>query len=698
MIFYKLSISMNLKYSRDKIDAIKEAVRAESELLKVPLAVVYDYENLTELEMENVSEPETTIKHAADGFNINVVVGLNATNFCIEKFVQSLKESLEVMYKDKIKDITCSEVASQHLIKRGSMRGNNPDRELLKKVCDTDVGLGYEIVQLMCSKEVLTLEAALQRAEEMLLDDAFVEEIKRIFASENPKTYMGHPVHYVINANCTKKAKEMVNLLVECLYSNHRVLSRRIDVLYNINPGALTSDQPKELLYKTVCKSSGATLVIDSEKHKYSSPMMAKLQEKDPEAEILCRFIGKTLSSRCDHTLTIITKLDNKPCFDDSLMLNLEEDMLFIILGEKRCSAEQAKKNVLAMLKDSLPGVDIDPESISMPAEKQEYTLEDTKSILQKTKVNLLRRNVYSVYGEIADALKVDTAIDLAEQTEGEAYDELMGMIGLKNVKKLINQLLDKHKINELRKKAGLRSQVENLHMVFSGNPGSAKTTVARLLAKILAEKGIISKAKFVECSRADLVGKYVGWTADIVNDKFIEARGGVLFIDEAYSLIGEGKDFGQEAINAIVQGMENNRNDTIVIFAGYPDKMRQFIKQNEGLKSRIGFIMDFPDYSEAELSEILEYMAEKQDYVVDEAAKAKYQQLIYKAVKIKNFGNGRYVRNLLDKAILHQAVRLAESGQDEFKAAELQHLLPEDFTEVDSFLDDKYKPVGFEL
>ena len=154
--------------------------------------------------------------------------------------------------------------------------------------------------------------------------------------------------------------------------------------------------------------------------------------------------------------------------------------------------------------------------------------------------------------------------------------------------KALIEQIIAAHRVQKMRMDMNLDRQKAALHMCFTGTPGTAKTTVARLIAQILARDGVLKTGRFVECGRADLVAKYVGWTAKAVRAKFREARGGVLFIDEAYSLSdGEHATFGEEAINTIVQEMENNRDNVIVIFAGYPDKMKYFLDHNEGLRTR---------------------------------------------------------------------------------------------------------------
>ena len=164
---------------------------------------------------------------------------------------------------------------------------------------------------------------------------------------------------------------------------------------------------------------------------------------------------------------------------------------------------------------------------------------------------------------------------------KSEPYDELQKMVGLENIKKLVDEIIDSARIQKLRSEMGMDSFKTSLHMVFTGNPGSAKTTVARLITQIFVKEGILSTGKYVECGRADLVGKYVGWTAKEVRKRFREAKGGVLFIDEAYSLVDGSNSFGDEAINTIVQEMENHRDDVIVIFAGLTSERSRQLHRN---------------------------------------------------------------------------------------------------------------------
>ncbi|MBR6012552.1 MAG: AAA family ATPase [Selenomonadaceae bacterium] len=254
---------------------------------------------------------------------------------------------------------------------------------------------------------------------------------------------------------------------------------------------------------------------------------------------------------------------------------------------------------------------------------------------------------------------------------KNDSYKILQNMVGLHEIKNILNQILDNFEIQKLRENFGLKNFKMSLHMIFTGNPGTAKTTAARLSAEILSD------GKFIETGRADLVGKYVGWTAKNIEKIFDKARGGVLFIDEAYSLTDE--NFGGEAINEIVRQMEIFRDEIIVIFAGYPDKMKIFLDGNEGLKSRIAFHVDFPDYNVDELIEIFKFMTAEKNFEIDNEVLKKCRKIFSEIIKQKNFGNGRFVRNFLERGILRQSQRILR-GNKKIGREELIQLKPEDF------------------
>ena len=273
-------------------------------------------------------------------------------------------------------------------------------------------------------------------------------------------------------------------------------------------------------------------------------------------------------------------------------------------------------------------------------------------SIVERSRSNhALQNHVYTAYqGCLHKTAKPKETID--------HYAKLQRMVGLTEIKRVIDTILADFQMKKLRQDAGLKTESRSLHMLFTGNPGSAKTTCARLLAGILKDRGLLAGGKFVECGRSDLVGQYVGWTAKIVKEKFRNARGGVLFIDEAYALNSNDK-FGPEAINTIVQEMENHRDDVIVIFAGYPEPMEDFLQANEGLRSRIAFHLDFPDYNAEEMTEIFTLMLNEQGYTCSADLLEKARNLFSEAVKHTEFGNGRFARNLLEQTVMKQSARL---------------------------------------
>ena len=244
------------------------------------------------------------------------------------------------------------------------------------------------------------------------------------------------------------------------------------------------------------------------------------------------------------------------------------------------------------------------------------------------------------------------------KKTLEEIFEDLNSLVGLKNVKDMLHELVD---LIELKNKAGndLKISNTNMHMVFLGNPGTGKTTVARIVAQILYNLNYIKQNKLIEVSSKDLVAEYVGQTAPKTMAVIEKAIGGVLFIDEAYSLAsgkGQGNSYNEEAIATLIQAMENSRDNLVVIFAGYTVEMQDFLNANSGIVSRIGYTVEFEDYTEDELEQIFKNMVKKAGFEITDEAIQKAKDIIKKYKNTKNFGNARFARSLYEKSVIKHA------------------------------------------
>ena len=274
------------------------------------------------------------------------------------------------------------------------------------------------------------------------------------------------------------------------------------------------------------------------------------------------------------------------------------------------------------------------------------------------------------------------------KEPETDPMEDLDSLTGLQNIKHDVKELMDFVTVQKMREEKGLKSVPVSLHLAFTGNPGTGKTTVARIIARLYKKIGVLSQGQLVEVDRAGLVAGYVGQTAMKTQEKIAEAKGGVLFIDEAYTLAKDGNDFGQEAIDTILKAMEDNREDFVVIVAGYTEPMEKFINSNPGLKSRFNKYIDFPDYKIEELVEIFDSNCKKYDYILEEEAKNQVKSLIMlrKTERLENFANAREVRNLFEEIITNQARRIAR--MDNPTDEDMRTITVDDLSDED--LEDK--------
>ena len=308
--------------------------------------------------------------------------------------------------------------------------------------------------------------------------------------------------------------------------------------------------------------------------------------------------------------------------------------------------------------------------------------INDLKTLIGKSDEELLKIKYITPkrLSEIHIAVEAHRRISVIPAGKsGNGIKDLEALIGLKDVKAQVKRISSYAMMTKDIKDSGKSEIPLSLNMMFTGNPGTAKTTVARIMANILYETGILRSKEMIEVGRADLVAGYVGQTAEKVKTVFKRAKGKLLFIDEAYSLIDpRDNSFGDEAISTIVQEMENHREDTVVIFAGYPDKMEEFIEKNPGLRSRVPFCINFPDYTVDEMTSIAEAVAASMGFKVSEDAVVRIADLCRETDRIKDRGNGRFCRNLIEDAVLNYAQRMYGDGETDEKTFELK---AEDFT-----------------
>lgn len=274
-----------------------------------------------------------------------------------------------------------------------------------------------------------------------------------------------------------------------------------------------------------------------------------------------------------------------------------------------------------------------------------------------------------------------------------EPLAQLEALVGLESVKEAVRRMVAETKANQRRKELGLPTQERARHMVFVGKPGTAKTTIARLLARIYKQLGVLEKGHVVEVDRSDLVGSSVGTTGPMTADRFREALGGVLFVDEAYTLVPDSSpgDFGLEAVATLLKMMEDHRDECVVIVAGYHREMQRFMESNTGLASRFPKMLSFSEYDTDQLVAIFELQARQKGMIHTEDVLAVVRRIVPPAPRSHNFGNGRFIRNMLEEAISNQATRLALRDLDSLTERDLRELLPEDIKPAASMRAEDY-------
>ena len=517
------------------------------------------------------------------------------------------------------------------------------------------------------------------KAKELMAGETLIPELDRIYRGSRMEAF-GHPVHYIIAADAQEVKKDLLSVLLTALFENGRIRSRRY-CCADIDP-THTLGMVYDRLYRSCC---GGAVVVNC-------PGVDAGEEDDhadsthDTMETLC----KTMLKYRHQVLTVFCL----PGECEKMKKILFENLGSVSMVEIREDLADHRRSCV-YLNDLCKSRNIDPdENLTGALETdRQYLPDELRTIFDEWYNRKLKTAVFPQYRDIAGCRK-EAVMDTAK---GNAWDELHEMTGLASAKRVIARALNYYKLQRLYKGKGLRQDRPAMHMVFTGNPGTAKTTVARLFARIMRENGLLSKGHLVEVGRGDLVGKYVGWTAQTVQGKFRAASGGVLFIDEAYSLVDDrGGSFGDEAINTIVQEMESHREDLVVIFAGYPDEMERFLNRNPGLRSRIAFHVPFEDYSTEELCSIAKLIGRSKGIRLSDSALERLAGIFDDARKQQDFGNGRFVRSIIELSRMNQAERILLMDPDAVTDSILTSVEEEDIEMPAIAHTEKKRRIGF--
>lgn len=599
----------------------------------------------------------------------------------VTSFIQKYAEFIEFKVENfKHSEIMLHEL--QELLGRADRRNyvDSDDKILAKFDLDKISGLrsrelafGENLVKEQMTKQTLTAAA-----KDLHMNETLQVELDRIYESGAFQNAMGHPVHYMIETDNPDVRRETYKIILNALRANRRLDSNRY-VFLNFEPGEEYSQTAFETLYK-VCR--GGAVVI-----RYSSDEKARGAAEEQETiENICR-----MAKRYRNEVLTVFCIPRECKEVKDLFFDHLHSMTLVEISEDQMNRAEAADFLAALAKEHQ--VTPDEKLLASLDAKETHRAAELQGVFDEWYGEQLKQVFYPQYSEMAAIRKEE----VTTVKESKALQELMQMVGLTEAKETIKKALNHYKMQKLYKDRGISQKNPAMHMIFTGNPGTAKTTVARLFARIMQESGLLSKGHLVEVGRGDLVGKYVGWTAPTVKAKFKEAMGGVLFIDEAYSLADEDRtSFGMEAINTIVQEMENHRDHMVVIFAGYPDKMEHFLQKNPGLRSRIAFHVPFADYNTDELCSIAKMIGEQGGMHWDAGAFDKLQKALDAARQSGDFGNGRYVRNLFEQAKMNQATRLLEKDFDDITTEDITTITAEDIVIPEGVKKVEKRRIGF--
>ena len=491
-----------------------------------------------------------------------------------------------------------------------------------------------------------TKEEMLRRCDAVIVENELKREVERIYQNSIDGSF-GVPVHYFVNVSNAEQSKKVVNILLNCLKTNNRSIRNYytiVDLGVKDNFCRITHSEAD----RAFDINAGGVMVINANFKIVEDDLFTDEHfVTEMFAEQIYRHAGEVTSIIC------CKHKSQEKVFKENL-----KDVLFIEINDTTISNDAARD----YLKDYALRSDVRKIDglLEMVDKDISYKVDDLIKMFNIWHKGYVKNIQYPQYANIVEQEQASK-----EDKKEMAVNSLKEMVGLDEIKQTIDGFINYAKLQKACAENGNLANNTCKHMCFVGNPGTAKTTVARYVAQVMKEKGLLKHGNLIEVGRGDIVSRYVGGTAPNVQELFKKAMGSVLFIDEAYSLY-DGKDgmYGDEAINAIVQEMENRREDVVVIFAGYKNEMERFLNKNSGLKSRIASIIEFPDYTEEELMKIADVQAKKMDIDITQCGERIKEIVTLGKQKEKNFGNGRFVRNILEKARMKQASRLVQENK----------------------------------
>lgn len=505
-----------------------------------------------------------------------------------------------------------------------------------------------------------------------IYDQSFINELTNIEEHENASDFKGNMVHYIISGRSNEAVRNLTETLIQSLIKANRVSSRRMELISEIEPDMYNV---RNYLEDIIDGNSGGVVVIDLKEKFGYAPVDYNLTSK---------YIINLLKKYRNECLFIFTYDMDSPGFSYQILPEIGKYVVPVILREGRGDRKAAIRYMKTLIKGSEYAEYAGQAGEFMKLYPgNDFTQTDVLMAYEQFESWCLNKNVLHAYNY---NMSQEFMLDRDGSTDS-SYDKLNKLIGLNIVKKQIESIIASDIVEKERiKHKGKDYQACSMNMIFGGNPGSAKTTVAKLFAGIAKEKGILKSGAFVERGGMDLDG--LGCVTAI-REAFLAAKGGVLFIDEAYSMVSD------TAVTVLIQEMENRRDDVIVILAGYNERMHDFMKINEGLKSRIPHWIDFPDYTADELTDIFKLMIRERGFRVTDEAIKEAHYIFEKVRNTDNFGNGRYVRNLIDRASQNQAVRLLSDGKDAsvIKKDELFRIIKKDISMLEEGLKKERKP-----